>query len=892
MAGNKFEIELATRVTGNGLKKAAADVKAVKAAAGGAAVTTGELERELKSAETALRGVATGSKEFAKLRTAISKAKEELKRLKLGNLDTKGLDRASTRLAALKARAEAASKATRRLAPSLAKANAAGTALSTTVGVLPGQLGAMSNAFVNGGAKAGLAAASILTVVAALKAVSVGIGAASQQQQLEVSFDTLLGGLDNAKARLAELSQFSTVTPFKLPEVAKASKILETLTKGALSTGKGLGIVGDLAANTGEDFALLAVHVGRLYDGLQNGRAVGEAQQRLQELGIISASTRSELELLQKQGKKGEEVWSIAAKSFERFSGEMGKQSKTLKGALSTTTGGLRQLLGTLARPLTNSLADHVNTLNSVLGLTLESSSKLAKGLVSDLTKPVPKLQELTQAYFSASSSIGDASESSAISIGKITDAFTAALSAAQQLAREQAKLADAELGLKLEEIEGSGLGAPEKEAAKAAAREAARVATYQRGQALIRSELQETAALRQQLESEQQREAVKLANIEIKQASDKNLLELAQALDETKRAQQAASSRVAALSADRKERDESTLPSGAPRRNKSPILPAETEAIDLVKALGGRVQAILEEAVTAGLEKASVSDTGAIESAKDRVSNFSSRKLTQETALGSVRSKLGAIDDGPKSARVQTLTRSLANNEKVEAANERQATLANRRKLAEVESEKLAREAKTIKAESDRQTDSLSAALEGIKQALPAPSAQKLGAEIDAAMAALIAGDSTEGLDIIERASQSEGRAGDIARQAKRGEQTTASPAQRDGSAGAVSAGERLIAGLSAPDSADNGGDDKLLTAMRTATDALRDGATVKEIENFAAVAKAAALQTEGNLRALANSTIVAGASTAQLLQTMIAEQAKMASKVETLAGQIKNLR
>ena len=240
----------------------------------------------------------------------------------------------------------------------------------------------------------------------------------------------------------------------------------------------------------------------------------------------------------------------------------------------------------------------------------------------------------------------------------------------------------------------------------------------------------------------------------------------------------------------------------------------------------------------------------------------------------------------------MQTLTRSLANNEKVEAANERQATLANRRKLAEVESEKLAREAKTIKAESDRQTDSLSAALEGIKQALPAHSAQKLGAEIDAAMAALIAGDSTEGLNIIERASQSEGRAGDIARQAKRAEQTTASPAQRDGSAGAVSAGERLIAGLSAPDSADNGGDDKLLTAMRTATDALRDGATVKEIENFAAVAKAAALQTEGNLRALANSTIVAGASTAQLLQTMIAEQAKMASKVETLAGQIKNLR
>ncbi len=44
--------------------------------------------------------------------------------------------------------------------------------------------------------------------------------------------------------------------------------------------------------------------IGRLYDGLQSGRPVGEAMMRLQELGVISGDTRNQIENLQKSARK------------------------------------------------------------------------------------------------------------------------------------------------------------------------------------------------------------------------------------------------------------------------------------------------------------------------------------------------------------------------------------------------------------------------------------------------------------------------------------------------------------------------------------------------------------------------------------------------------------
>lgn len=194
----------------------------------------------------------------------------------------------------------------------------------------------------------------LVGVAAAGLALRKALSASGEFEKLTTQFQVLLGSADAAGKRMEELAKFGAATPFELTEVARASITLQTLTRGALATGKGLEMVGDLAAGSGEEFGNMATHVGRLYDGLMSGRPVGEAMARLQELGIISGDVRARIEALQAQGRKGDEVWQIAAGSFSRFSGMMASQSGTLFGVLSN----LKDQYDALAREMGKPIAD------------------------------------------------------------------------------------------------------------------------------------------------------------------------------------------------------------------------------------------------------------------------------------------------------------------------------------------------------------------------------------------------------------------------------------------------------------------------------------------------------------------------------------------------------
>lgn len=167
-------------------------------------------------------------------------------------------------------------------------------------------------------------------------AAMAGVDFRSKIEDLAVSFRTLLGSSDAANMRIAELAKFAAETPFELPGIGKANKVLETLTKGALSGKDGMKLVGDAAAVADAPIEELAVHIGRLYDALMSGRKAGESIMRLQELGIISGDTRNKIESLQKVGAKGPEVWAVASAALGRFAGEMERRSQTFSGRLST----------------------------------------------------------------------------------------------------------------------------------------------------------------------------------------------------------------------------------------------------------------------------------------------------------------------------------------------------------------------------------------------------------------------------------------------------------------------------------------------------------------------------------------------------------------------------
>jgi len=173
--------------------------------------------------------------------------------------------------------------------------------------------------------------------IATMAALSIkAIKTAASFEILQTQFITLLGSATKARQRFQELKKFAAETPFQLPDIAKASRVLEALTDGALSTGEGLKLVGDAAAIANESIQSLGIHVGRVFQGLQTGRAVGESLARLQELGLLSGAARTRIEALQKAGIKGAAVWGIVEKALQKNKGAMALLSKTATGLFST----------------------------------------------------------------------------------------------------------------------------------------------------------------------------------------------------------------------------------------------------------------------------------------------------------------------------------------------------------------------------------------------------------------------------------------------------------------------------------------------------------------------------------------------------------------------------
>lgn len=154
------------------------------------------------------------------------------------------------------------------------------------------------------------------------------------RQSITTAFEVLLGSAEKADQRISELIDFAGMTPYARDEIFKASRLLEVFTKGALSTGKGLTMVGDIASGTQQGFEDVALWIGRMYDAMSSNRKIGEMTSRLQEMGAIDGQQRDRLEALAEMPIDIAEKWKIAEKEFQRFDGMMGKMSNNLANLL------------------------------------------------------------------------------------------------------------------------------------------------------------------------------------------------------------------------------------------------------------------------------------------------------------------------------------------------------------------------------------------------------------------------------------------------------------------------------------------------------------------------------------------------------------------------------
>jgi len=173
-------------------------------------------------------------------------------------------------------------------------------------------------------------------IVAQTNLMANGMQKLRQLETLKTQFAPLVGGAKSAENRLKELYTFAAKTPFQLSEIAEASKTLEILTRGALSTGENLRMLGDVAAQTGQSMQTISFWTGRLYSALKGGQPIGEATARLLEMGVISGEVRTRLQDSAAAGDSFIKTFDILTKEMERAKGGMEDLSKTLEGLEST----------------------------------------------------------------------------------------------------------------------------------------------------------------------------------------------------------------------------------------------------------------------------------------------------------------------------------------------------------------------------------------------------------------------------------------------------------------------------------------------------------------------------------------------------------------------------
>lgn len=294
---------------------------------------------------------------------------------------------------------------------------------SGVLGTLQGALGGLAGAFTapmkgilslgQGIGMLGVAVGGLSTLASTVGSVASSMVSGNAEfERYETQFGVLLKSSDAAKQRLSELAEFGAKTPFELPELVRADKVLTafglhsetTAAKFGVSGDQILKTIGDVASGTGTSFEELSVTFGKFASG-----STGDAIARFQELGI---ATKEEMASWGLQFSKTGELLTPANEAFgileknvrAKFGGMMDAQSNTFEGMVSNLQDWMGQTKRTLMAPvfevLKDKLAGVLQLLNSPqakaaldsIGQTLAKGVAWAVDAVGWLSDKVGKL--------------------------------------------------------------------------------------------------------------------------------------------------------------------------------------------------------------------------------------------------------------------------------------------------------------------------------------------------------------------------------------------------------------------------------------------------------------------------------------------------------------------
>lgn len=222
----------------------------------------------------------------------------------------------------------------------------------------------------------------------------------AQFESYNTRFSVLLGSMDAAKQRMAELAEFGKTTPFELPDVVEADTILqafgfhseESAEKFGASGEKIRRIAGDVASGSGAAFADISTLLGKFASG-----STGEAIMRFQELGIITRERMAELGL--EFSKSGEllsplpEAMQVVLQEMDsKYGGMMDAQSRTFDGMMSNLQDWIGGTIRELGAPIFEGVKTQFGNLLTILSSeNMQHALNALKGLLVDVFSGNPE---------------------------------------------------------------------------------------------------------------------------------------------------------------------------------------------------------------------------------------------------------------------------------------------------------------------------------------------------------------------------------------------------------------------------------------------------------------------------------------------------------------------
>jgi len=211
-----------------------------------------------------------------------------------------------------------------------------------------------------GGAFVKAMAAASSAVIAGATA---GVKYNAQMEQYATSFEVMLGSSEKALAKIAELREYAAKTPFEMPELADATKVMLGYGISADKASDMLKVLGDISLGDADRLSRLTLAFSQT---TATGRLMGQDLLQMINAGFnplqsIAAKTGETMAQLKKRMEKGgisaeevAEAFKSATQEGGLFYQAMEKQSKTFNGQLSNLKDAAHFFLGDITKGLTD----------------------------------------------------------------------------------------------------------------------------------------------------------------------------------------------------------------------------------------------------------------------------------------------------------------------------------------------------------------------------------------------------------------------------------------------------------------------------------------------------------------------------------------------------------